>query len=186
MQSAHRNLIILVCMSILLVSLTSGLSFKQNDVVDLKIVCINAGFCTASSQCNMSVFNPAELVLLNGVEGTQSSNLAFHNFTLNTTDTSRFGDYRAGGFCVDGSVTNVIDFQFEITADGLPSQQFPVQFAVILLGFLLVATGLMIERLRLFKHAGSILIMVMGVLTLYPGYQFINWTTLFGKVIHLL
>lgn len=67
-----------------------------------------------------------------------------------------------------------------VTADGFEAEPFPIQLSLIVLAFLLVGVGLTADRLRLMKHAGSILLMIMGVLTLWPGYSFINYSTLTG------
>ena len=37
------------------------------------------------------------------------------------------------------------------------------------------------EKLRLFKHMRAILMMIMGIITIFPGDSFINYTTLLGK-----
>ena len=161
-------------------TIISSLTFQQDTEVDIKIVCINAGYCTSTAVCNVSVFSPNDITLLNGIQTTQSSNLAFHNFTLNSTQTSSLGEYSVGGFCKDGSVTQLIDFDFDVTADGKEFQAFPNQFVVIALAFILVMFGLFNERYTLLKHMGSLILMVMGVITLFPGYNFINHTTLFG------
>ncbi len=179
----NKKLLFGIFVSVFLVTLVSGLTFKQNNPIDLKIVCINAGFCTSTSQCNASIFSPNEVVLLSGVQGTIASNLAFHNFTLPASNTSDLGQYRVGGFCIDGSVTSLIDFNFDVTADGNPFEAFPNQFALIFFGFLLIAFGILNERYTLMKSMGSLILMVMGVLTLFPGYNFINHTTLFGLVL---
>ncbi|KKN59026.1 hypothetical protein LCGC14_0545810 [marine sediment metagenome] len=176
----NKKILMGMFVSILLVSLISGLTFQQNEQVDIKIVCINAGFCSSTTDCNASVFAPNQETLLSGVRGTPTANLAEYNFTLNSSQTSQLGEYSVGGFCLDGSVTNIIDFNFDVTADGKPFEAFPNQFAVILLGFLLIIFGLLNERYTLLKQMGSIILMVMGVLTLFPGYNFINHTTLFG------
>lgn len=183
MLSEHKKQIfVLMLLGIFLVpTISADLVFQQSTIVDIKIVCINAGYCSSSSICNVSVFNPEELTLLDGIQTTRASNLAFHNFTLNSTHTNTLGEYRVAGFCKDGSVTQLIDFTFDITADGKPLQVFPTQFGVILFSFFLIIFGLSKERFRMFKHIGSILLMIMGVITLYPGYAFINWTTLLGK-----
>ncbi len=167
-------------MGIFLVALVSGLTFQQNKEVDIRIVCINAGFCSSTTDCNVSVFAPDQTTLLSGVQATPTANLASYNITLDSTQTSQFGEYTVGGFCLDGSVTNVIDFTFDITANGKPFEKFPNQFVIILLGFILIMFGLFNERYSLMQRMGSIVLMVMGVLTLYPGYNFINHTTLFG------
>ncbi len=183
MQSEHKKILAGIFVGIFLITIISSLTFQQNNDVDVKIVCINAGFCSSSAFCNVSVFSPNDITLLDGIQATQSPNLAFYNFTLNSTQTSSLGKYSVGGFCKDGSVTQVIDFNFDVTADGKEFQAFPNQFAVILLGFLLIIFGLFNERYTLLKHMGSLILMVMGVLTLFPGYNFINHTTLFGLVL---
>ncbi len=183
MLSEHKKIWLMILVSIFLVSsVSAALTFEQSKDIDIKIVCINAGFCTAVAQCNASVFSPTEVVLLDGVEATPSASLAFHNITLNSTQTNQLGTYRVGGFCKDGSVTQLIDFDFDVTANGEPFQEFPTAFVIIILGIVFVIIGLFNERLRLFKHMGAIVLMVMGVITLFPGYSFINWTTLTGKV----
>ena len=183
MQSEHKKIMLVFIVAMFFISFASAdLVFKQRETVDIKIVCINAGFCTTAAQCNVSIFSPTEIVLLDGVEATQSASLAFHNITLNSTQTSQLGTYRVGGFCKDGSVTQVVDFDFDVTANGEPFQNFPTAFVIIILGIVFVILGFFKERLKLFKHLGSIVLMVMGVLTLFPGYSFINWTTLTGKV----
>ncbi len=167
-------------MGIFIIALVSGLTFQQNEEVDIRIVCINAGFCSSTTDCNVSVFAPDQTTLLSGIQATATVNLASYNITLNSAQTSQFGEYSVGGFCLDGSVTNVIDFTFDITADGKPFEAFPNQFAIILLGFILIMFGLFNERYTLMKSMGSLILMVMGVITLFPGYNFINHTTLFG------
>lgn len=180
MQSEHKKILAGIFVGIFLISLVTALTFQQNREVDLKIVCINAGFCSVATNCNLSIFAPDQTTLRSGIQATQSANLASYNITLNSSQTSQLGEYSVGGFCVDGSVTNVIDFNFDVTADGKPFEAFPNQFAVILLGFLLIVFGLSNQRFNLLKHMGSIILMIMGVLTIFPGYNFINHTNLFG------
>ena len=183
MLSEHKKIFVTFLLGLFLISMISALTFQQARDVDIKIVCINAGFCTSAAQCNVSIFSPTEFVLLDGVEATQSSSLAFHNITLNSTQTIDLGEYRVGGFCKDGSVTQLVDFPFTITADGKPFQNFPTPFTIIILGLLLVWAGSLLEKMTLFKTMGSLILIIMGVITLFPGYSFINWTTLLGKAL---
>jgi hypothetical protein len=94
---------------------------------------------------------------------------------------SRLGDYH---YLVDCETTDgfggFVSQALIVTANGFEPEPFPAQFSIILFSFLLIAAGLVKERYRLFQYMGSILILIMGVLTLYPGYSFINWTTLTG------
>jgi hypothetical protein len=113
-----KKILVIIFLGIFLISLTSALTFKQSEQADIKIVCINAGYCTASAVCNASVFDPDNIVILDGVEATQSPSLAFYNITLNSTQTSKLGQYSVAGFCKDGSVTQLIDFNFDVTITG--------------------------------------------------------------------
>ncbi len=176
----NKKVLTVIFIGIFLISIASALTFQQNKEVDLKIVCINAGFCSSTTNCNVSIFAPNQETLISGIQGTSTANLAEYNFTLSSNQTSQLGEYTVGGFCLDGSVTNVIDFSFDVTADGKPFEAFPNQFAVIALAFILIIFGLFNDRYTLMKSMGSIILMVMGTLTLFPGYNFINHTTLFG------
>jgi len=119
MQSEHKDLTIILVLAVLLIPFISGaLTFQKNTEVDIKIVCINAGYCSAASQCNVSVFAPNDSALLDGIEATRSASGAFHNFSLSTNQTDDLGTYRVGGFCKDGSVTQLIDFTFDVTPTG--------------------------------------------------------------------
>ena len=96
---------------------------------------------------------------------------------------TRLGSYSWLINCQSPSAGGFISSPFEITADGSFEQTFPKEFSVILFGLLLIVFGLSKERYRMLKHIGGILWIVMGVLTLYPGYGLINWTTLLGKAV---
>ena len=114
----NKKILIIMFIGIFLISLVSALTFTQNEEVDINIVCINAGYCTASAICNASIFDPDNIIILDGVQATQSISLAYFNITLNSTQTSKLGEYQVSGFCKDGSVTQIIDFIFIITQTG--------------------------------------------------------------------
>lgn len=133
MQSEHKKILVGIFVGIFLITIISGLTFKQNNAVDLKIVCINAGFCSSSAVCNVSIFAPNQNILLSGVQATQSANLAFHNVTLNSSLTGQIGEYSVGGFCKDGSVTQLIDFNFEITPTGFSNSSILILLVTVLL-----------------------------------------------------
>ena len=96
---------------------------------------------------------------------------------------SRLGQYSSLVDCNDGGFGGFVSFPLDVTADGFLEKDFPKEFSVILFGLLLIIFGLSKERYRMLKHIGGILWIIMGVITLYPGYGFINWTTLLGKVL---
>ena len=114
----YKKLFTLVFMSIFLISIASALTLIQNTESDVLIVCINNGYCSSSAICNASIFDPDNIIILNGVQATQSLSLASFNITLNSTQTSKLGTYQVKGFCKDGSVAKEIDFDFKVTKTG--------------------------------------------------------------------
>lgn len=137
---------LLLFFGIFLISLVSAQvdTYKQNTEVDLKITCINNGYCSSSAICNASVFDPDNIIILDGVQATQSSSLASFNITLNSTQTSKLGQYQVTGFCKDGSVAKDIGFNFDVTYTGkvltpqITGIYFLSTFIIIFLGILLI------------------------------------------------
>ena len=158
------------------------LSFQHNKEFDLKRACADSGFfCGASVSCNISLIYPDGTTLKDNVEMTTTS--TYRNITVSQPLNNQLGYIQAIQSCNNVTDADMDTFKIAITGDGKPPQVFPTQFSIILLGFLLIGAGIINDRIRLFKHAGSMLILVMGVLTLYPGYSFINWSTLMGKAL---
>ncbi len=148
-------------------------TFKQGDSINLVQVCATCTFNNITS-----VNNPNSFQIVGEQVMTKVGSV--YNFTLSFTNTSVLGEYIVTGIGDLDGVNTIWTYNFFITADGDPFEAFPNEFVVIALAFLLIVVGLFNDRLNLLKHMGSILLMVMGVITLYPGYNFINHTTLFG------
>ena len=89
-------------------------------------------------------------------------------------------DYTYVTHCNSTDFGGFISVAIKSTPDGKESVAFPQQFSVIALGIILVMFGILRSRYNLLKHMGSLVLMVMGILTLYPGYNNISHTTLFG------
>lgn len=156
--------------------------FQFNKEFDLKRACFDNGFfCGSSFECNITLIYPDGTLLKNNVDMTNSGSYA--NITISQSENNQLGIIEAIESCNNVSNGGPDTFDIEITANGLPSQVFPVQFFAVILGFVMVLVGSTQEKLRMFKHVGSLTLMVMGVVTLYPGYSFINWTTLMGKTL---
>ena len=98
---------------------------------------------------------------------------------------SRLGSYSYLVVCNDSAagLGGFVAVGMDITADGKQEKIFPLEFSIILFGLILIIFGLSKERYRILQVMGGLIWMVMGILTLFPGYSFINWTTLTGKVL---
>ncbi len=155
-------------------------SFQYGNEFDLKRPCFNNGeFCGSDFVCNITLIYPSGNILIdNQIMTNQSS---YRNITISAVNNNQLGFVQGIESCSNSTNAGPDTFTIAITGDGKPFQKFPQQFSIILFSLILVIVGLIQERLRMFKHLGSILMMIMGVLTIYPGYSFINYTTLLGK-----
>ena len=148
-------------------------SFQQGKNINLIQTCATCTFNNITS-----VLDPNSNEVIGNFPMTRT--VSVYNFTLTSENATLLGKYIVNGIGdLDGTNT-IWNYDFDLTADGKPFQKFPNQFAVILFALILIIFGLKDERYTLLKHMGSLIFMVMGVLTLYPGYNFINHTTLFG------
>ncbi len=157
-------------------------TFQFGKGFDLKRSCSDRGFfCDSVFDCNITLVYPDGTLLKDNELMTDST--SYRNITISELENNQLGIVSAIQSCNNGTVGGLENFNVVITADGKEFQIFPQEFTIIIIAFLLISCGLLIERLRLFKHIGGMLLMVMGVITLFPGYSFINYTTLLGKAL---
>ncbi len=179
-----KSLLLFFILLLVLPVVTAGIeaTFEFNKEFDLKRPCFNEGrFCSASATCNMTIIHPDGSLMIDNSIMTNS--VSYFNVTVLIGQNFQMGIHPAISVCCDGVDCDYDFFDIEITADGKPSKTLPTQFIMIILGFALVGVGFIKERLRLFKSVGAIILLIMGVITLYPGFSFINWSTLMGKVL---
>ena len=155
-------------------------TFQFNKQFDLKRPCSDRGFfCNGNFECNITLINPVgDVIISNQV---MTNNVSYRNITVPQVLNNQLGIITATESCNNVTNAGLKTFDVAITADGKEFQAFPNQFVILILALLFVAVGTFNDRLRLFKHLGSILLIIIGIITLYPGYNFINWTTLLGK-----
>lgn len=184
MKSPFSILFLILLIGIPFIS-AADFTFQVNEEVDLRIPCFNNGtYCSSAAVCNSTILYPNGNIMI--IDSDMTANNSFFNVTLTKTENHFLGEHSIIMVCCEAGDCGSNTYVMEITADGFASKQIPFQFLVVIFGFLLIGVGLTQERLRIFKHAGSMLVFIMGVLTLYPGYSFINWTTLMGKTLGFL
>lgn len=156
--------------------------FKQFEPADIKIVCeddVFSGPCGSSTSANITIYDPDGKILVSNVK--MSRTLDVFNYTLGKTE--RTGTYTAVSRFQDGALADVVTSNFYITTNGKPDVVFPIELTILLSSIILIAVGSIFRKLRLFKQVGSMILLVMGIITLYPGYGGFNHTTLIGQLI---
>ena len=159
--------------------------FQFNKEFDLKRPCSDNGFfCDSNYECNVTLIYPDGSLLINNQ--VMTNQVSFRNITISRINNNQLGVLEAIESCNNVTRAGLETFEVTITADGKKFQAFPNQFFILILGLVMVGVGFVTERLRMFKHLGSILLIIVGIITLYPGYNFINYSTLLGKALGII
>lgn len=88
-------------------------TYTLNEELDIKITCLNDGYCSNTSFCNINIKDPdSNLIVANQ---NMTNQISYHNYTITPNST---GLYTVTGFCKDGSISNEIYYLFLITGDG--------------------------------------------------------------------
>ncbi len=101
---------------ILLMVLVSADTFKQNEPLDLKHPVRLDNFPNTNIACNISVFDPFNIELVNYQPMT--NDYEYHNYTLPGSNTSELGTYLYDITCSTGTSNQTSSFNFDITPSG--------------------------------------------------------------------
>lgn len=155
------------------VSDETELVFKQFNVVDLKISCLdeNNSLCVPSTFCQLTVNRPDMTNLIDGENMTY--NLNYYNYTFSSDEMSVSGRYSAFVRC-QGTSSGFSTFSFLITHDGIdPTEGRTTSYFVILIVVLALAIALIIfgtmSRKFLFNIMGGMIMMLLGTFLLASG-----------------
>ncbi len=117
----NKYVIILILMAIIpLISAVETLTYQIDTNITIRESCHNNGsLCSSSAICNITVFNPKGVNLVDNLAMTQDPSLAFFNFTINSTDSDTIGFYRYDIVCSDVGNTNFGSFNLQVTGGGV-------------------------------------------------------------------
>jgi len=114
--------------------------FIQGSPANIKQTCHNNGtLCSSVALCNITVFDPRDVTLVDNERMTQSSELGFFNFTLQANQTGLVGTYFHEVTCSDINPTssNFAREPFQVRAGGIaPSIADILLYGLLFLGFL--------------------------------------------------
>ncbi len=179
-----KKILLILFMGMFFISLVSAANptFQVNTQYDLKRACSSEGFfCDSVFDCNITIVYPDGNLIVDNILMTDQ--VSFRNVTINSSQNVELGQHSAIMSCNNGTNAGLDTFTIDVTANGEAFRSFPIEFIVIIFGFLLVGIGAFFEKVKLFQSIGSMILIVMGMVTLFPGYSFINWQTLTGKAL---
>lgn len=158
-------------------------SIRQLESFNLSVHTINNsdGKIINSPNCTLQIQKSNGQIALDDVPLNKIGN--HHNYFITLENFSEMGQYAFFINCEDINIGGFASGIFTITANGEPYQNFPIQFQIIILGISLLVLGYSKRNLSLFRFFGAIIILMMGVLTFYPGYNFINYSSYLGKLL---
>lgn len=160
----------------------ADLIFPFGQEYDIKRPCFNNGtFCDATFECNITVSYPDSSLLLDNRRMT--NNPSFFNHTITASANNVLGTYPSIMSCTNGGVSGADTFNIIITGDGNQRDVFPIELSLIILGFVLIFVGKTKDDLRILQHVGGMMVMVFGVITLFPGFSGLNYTNLQGQAL---
>lgn len=150
---------------------------------DLKRTCSNNGtYCSTATSCNVTIVRPDGTLLANN--RLMTNNLAYYNATLNQTDNRWLGRGIGTLTCTDPSGNikgnGYATFNYVVTGDGNDYRDVPHQLIILAIGLILIFVGKLREDFAIVQNLGSMIVIIMGVLTIYPGYSFFNYSSLMG------
>ena len=155
---------------------------QEGKSVDIKFPCTNDGvICDSSYVCNTSVYSPSNNRILNNVIATR--NQIDYNITINQNLTSEFNYYKLDLSCTNGLLNGSATYYIEVTADGNPYRNVPIVYIMIGLALIFLILNKYVGntfRTEVLKIFSGILFIIAGILTIYPGFNYTNWSTLEG------
>ena len=152
---------------------------QQNKCVYLKQVCSNCTYAniTSINYQNGQVLGNTPMTKI-GVE----FNYTFCNNNL-------MGPYNYNTVFDLNGVTNTESNNYQVTADGNTYRSFPSIYFLVLIGLtLLLFNKLYIAKLKtnILSILGGMILLISGVITLYPGFNYINYSNLEGLSLGLI
>jgi len=111
---------------------SAQLTYELEQETDLKVICLNEGYCSAAAYCNINIEYPNSSMLITNQNMTNQN--SFHNYTITP---GVMGIYKINGYCVDGAYTKEIDYNFQVTRTGTELTVSKSILYVMMISFLL-------------------------------------------------
>lgn len=150
-------------------------TFQQNNCANIRIL-------SNCSSVNLVEISNGKIDYYINSSMTHLAGQTFNYSFCNTSEMSvySFSWYDSCTDCSQGSCGN----NFDVTADGHPYSNFPIEFLMIALALIFLILNRYVPRVfetrDLFNLFAGMLFLIAGILTLYPGFNYFNYTNLQG------
>lgn len=111
----NKKLLLFLLTFFMLTFVSAQITYKADTTIDLIIVCLNDGYCSSNSYCNINIVDPLGDLIVSDTNMTYDT--SFHFYEMDVNDT---GKYFVMGFCADGEYFQEVDFNFDVTENGKP------------------------------------------------------------------
>jgi len=140
-------------------------TFRLNSCLNYSKPCFNNGtYCSSSSTCNFTIYNPDNTILLNNVNGT--NNFSNHYVPICVQN---LGIYKVDMVCDDSGANGAETYYFSVTGSGLNTTiGFYIIFILLSVGVL--ALGFWIKDGWL-VILGSMGLYFLGIYILFYGIE---------------
>lgn len=103
-----------VILGMFLISFASAIpTYKYEEQIDYKITCLNDGYCSNESYCNINIESPNSTLIVKNQNMTNNGSVHFYNLTNN-----QLGLYFVTGYCYDDRITEKIDLNYLVSLSG--------------------------------------------------------------------
>ncbi len=167
----NKKLIVFAFMFLLLGSFVIAEQvFQQDTIVDLKVPCVNNNtYCSDASVCNITIYDSEQNVVINNQ--VMQNQTAYHNYTLNITNTANNGEFTRNVLCFDNGIRGYSSDTYLITPTGKalddPSSFAMTMIVIIMFGvtlfFLIFSKQTVNPAIQLFFNLISYLTMALTV-----------------------
>lgn len=133
-----RRFILFLALCMVLVTFVNAQDvYKVNEEADIRVICDNNGFCGTNAQCNVTIVYPNNSLLVSNA--IMTNNNAYHNYTVGAGQNDVTGTYEVFGQCTDAGISQVFDFDYEVTGIGYKLETSDsILYFIYILAFLFV------------------------------------------------
>lgn len=137
--------------------------FKVNERINYAKPCFyNDTYCSATAQCNFTIFDPNNNVIVNNLPGTNQD--SFHNYSIIF---DKVGVWKIDMTCVDQGLTGADTFYAQVSGEGF-NDSLGFYIVIIILSFLVIFMGFYMQDAPI-TLLGSFGLYFLGIYILFNG-----------------